>query len=59
MKAYSLLYLSLCSFGNTLCVSVVTYYPDGKERTEKLLEDSQPKSEEEAFENFTLPPTKL
>ena len=54
MKAYSLLYLSLCSLVTLYaCQSSHTTQMEKKEL--KMLEDSQPKSEEEAFENFYTP----
>ena len=54
MKAYSLLYLSLCSLVILYaCQSSHTTQMEKKEL--KMLEDSQPKSEEEAFENFYTP----
>lgn len=53
MKAY-LLYLSLCSLVTLYaCQSSHTTQMEKKEL--KMLEDSQPKSEEEAFENFYTP----
>ena len=53
MKAYSLLYLSLCSLVTLYaCQSSHTTQMEKKEL--KMLEDSQPKSEE-AFENFYTP----
>ena len=54
MKAYSLLYLSLCSLV-TLYACQSSHITQMEKKELKMMEDSQPKSEEEAFENFYTP----
>ncbi len=60
MKAYPLLYLSLSSF-LTICACTPSRNAQAQQLKEmekkelKMLEDSQPKSEEEAMENFYTP----